>query len=122
PATTLSLVLNPAPAPPGQLNPFSIREVRQAVQFLIDREFIARDIYRGMAVPMISHVSPQDFDYLTIYDLDRGSGIVYDRDYGRQRIAAAMEAAGAVLHDGVWRYEGRPVRITLIARVEDERR
>lgn len=122
PATTLSLVLNPAPAPPGQLNPFSIREVRQAVQFLIDREFIARDIYRGMAVPMISHVSPQDFDYLTIYDLDRGSGIVYDPEYGRQRIAAAMEAAGAVLQDGVWHYEGRPVRITLIARVEDERR
>ena len=75
PASTLSLLLNPAPAPQGQLNPFSIREVRQAVQYLVDRRFIARDIYSGMAVPMISQVSPQDFDYLTVYDIEHNSGI-----------------------------------------------
>ena len=51
PATTLSLVLNPAPAPEGKLNPFSIPEVRQAMQYLVDRDFIAQDIYRGLAQP-----------------------------------------------------------------------
>ena len=58
PASTLSLILNPAPAREGELNPFAIREIRQAVQYLIDRDFIAGDIYGGRAVPMISHVSP----------------------------------------------------------------
>jgi peptide/nickel transport system substrate-binding protein len=69
PASTVSLLLNPAPAPKGELNPFSIREVRQAMQYLADRQFISRDIYRGHASPMISQVSPGDFDYLTVYDI-----------------------------------------------------
>ena len=122
PASTVSLLLNPAPAPEGELNPFSIREVRAAVQFLVDREFIARDVYRGMARPMITHVSSHDYDYLTVFDIARGSGIVYDPEYGRELIAAAMRQAGATLSDGVWSYRGQPIRVRLIARVEDERR
>ncbi len=122
PASTVSLLLNPAPAPSGQLNPFSIREVRQALQFLVDREFIARDIYQGMAMPMLSHVSPQDFDYLTVYDIEQSWGIAYDPEYGRELIAEAMQTAGAKRVDGVWHYGGQPIRIRLIGRVEDERR
>ena len=74
PASTVSLLLNPAPAGRGELNPFSIPEVRQGVQYLIDRDFIAQDIYRGTAVPMISHVSPQDHDFLTVYEVEVASG------------------------------------------------
>jgi peptide/nickel transport system substrate-binding protein len=122
PASTVSLILNPAPAPRGQLNPFSIQEVRFAVQYLIDREFIAREIYRGLAEPMITHVSPQDPDYVTIFDIVEGSGIEYDPEYGRDLIRQAMRDAGARMRDGEWTYQGRPVRIRLIGRVEDERR
>ena len=122
PASTVSLLLNPAPAGEGQLNPFSIREVRQAMQYLVDRDFIARDIYQGMAAPMLSHVSPNDFEYLTVYDIERGSGLEYDPEYGRELIAGAMRAAGAELVDGVWSYGGEPIRIRLVGRVEDERR
>lgn len=122
PATTLSLILNPAPAPEGQLNPFSILAVRQAMQYLVDRDFIAQDIYRGLARPMITHVSPTDLDYLTVYDLDRGSGIRHDADYAKQLITDAMTGAGASLVDGVWSYGGQPIRLKFIARVEDERR
>ncbi|WP_082726549.1 ABC transporter substrate-binding protein [Limnochorda pilosa] len=122
PATSVSLLLNPAPAPEGELNPFALPEVRRAVQYVVDRTFIARDIYQGMAVPMITHVSRQDPDYLTVYDLDRGSGLTYDPEYARRLIAEAMKAAGAERVGGIWRYRGRPVVVKLIARVEDERR
>ena len=122
PATTLSLVLNPAPAQEGKLNPFSIKEIRQAMQYLVDRDFIARDIFRGRAFPMVSHVSPIDFDFLTVYDVDRGSGISYDPQFARDQIKRSMEEAGAELVDDVWQFEERPVRLTLIGRVEDERR
>ncbi|MBN1685254.1 MAG: hypothetical protein JW852_01300, partial [Spirochaetales bacterium] len=107
-----------------ELNPFSIQKVRKGVQFLIDRGFIARDIYRGTAVPMISHVSPQDHDFLTVYDIEVASGIAYDPDYGRQLITEGMRAAGALKSGdgGRWTYQGQPVRIKLIGRVEDERR
>ena len=63
------------------------------MHFLLDREFIARDIYRGLAVPMTTHVSPQDHDYLTIYDIERASGIAYDPEYARELIEEAMLAA-----------------------------
>jgi peptide/nickel transport system substrate-binding protein len=122
PASTVSLLLNPAPAPRGRLNPFSIREVRRAMQYLVDREFIARDIYRGLAEPMVSQVSPADFDYLTVAEIEKSYGIEYDPEYARELIAEAMRDAGARMQDGVWSYDGRPIRITLIGRVEDERR
>jgi peptide/nickel transport system substrate-binding protein len=122
PATSLSIVLNPAPAPEGRLNPFSLPEVRQAMQYLVDRDFIAQDLYQGLAQPMITHVSPSDYDFLTVYDIDRGSGIRFDPELARQQIADAMTAAGAGLVDGVWSYEGEPIRLKFVARVEDERR
>ena len=127
PATTVSLILNPAPAPEGELNPFSIPDIRRAMQFLVNRESIAQDIYRGAAQPMITHVGPSDPDFLTVYDIDRGSGISYDPELARELISEAMLAAGAELVDGVWHYPDedgqlRPVRIKLVGRVEDERR
>ncbi|MDH7485352.1 MAG: ABC transporter substrate-binding protein [Anaerolineae bacterium] len=122
PATTLSLLLNPAPAPEGQLNPFSIKEVRQAMQRLVDRDFVAREIYLGQALPMVTHLSPADFDYLTIYDLVWGLDLRYDPELARDQIRQAMTKAGAELVDGVWHYKGQPVRLKFIIRVEDERR
>lgn len=122
PATTVSLILNPAPAREGELNPFSIPEVRTAMQYLVDRAAIAQDVYQGAAQPMITHVGPTDPDFLTVYEIDRGSGIGYDPELGRELIAEAMTAAGAELVDGRWQFEGRPVRVKLVARVEDERR
>jgi len=122
PASTVSILLNPAPGRRGELNPFSIKQVRKGVQFLIDRDFVARDIYRGTAVPMVSHVSPQDHDFLTVYDLEIASGITYDPDYGRRMIAEGMAAAGAKMQGDRWTFAGQPVRVKLIGRVEDERR
>ena len=75
PASTLSLILNPAPPREGELNPFAIKTIRQAMQFLVDRQFIAGDIYGGRAVPMISHVSPLDYDELTVFETIARSSI-----------------------------------------------
>jgi peptide/nickel transport system substrate-binding protein len=122
PASTLSLILNPAPAREGEFNPFAIREIRQAVQYLIDRDFIAGDIYGGRAVPMISHVSPLDYDELTVFETVRRSGIRYDPEFANQRIAEEMERAGAARDNGVWSFDGRPIAIKIVVRVEDERR
>ena len=122
PATTLSIILNPAPAPEGQLNPFSIRDVRWAMQFLINRDFVAGEIYRGMASPMVTHVSPSDFDQLTVFDLIRDINIRYDPEFSRSLIKTAMEGAGAEMVNGVWNFNGLPIRLKFIVRIEDERR
>jgi peptide/nickel transport system substrate-binding protein len=122
PASTLSMILNPAPAREGELNPFSIKEIRQAAQSLVDREFIANDIYAGRAVPMISNVSPLDYDELTVFETVRRSGIRFDPEFANARIAEEMEKAGAALDGGVWAFDGRPVQLKIVIRVEDERR
>lgn len=122
PANTISLLLNPAPAPKGQLNPFAIPEVRQAMQRLVDREFVTREIYQGQAAPMYTVNSPTDFDYLTVFDIVQAQDLRFDPEFAREEIANAMEAAGAELADGVWTYEGEPIRLKFIIRVEDERR
>ena len=122
PASTLSLILNPAPAREGELNPFAIKTIRQAMQFLVDRQFIAGDIYAGRAVPMISHVSPLDYDELTVFETIARSSIRHDPEFANSVIAGQMEQAGAVLTDGIWTFDGKPVVIKIVVRVEDERR
>ncbi len=122
PATSVAIVLNPAPAPSGELNPFSIREVRFALQYLINREFVVSEIYQGLAVPMSTHVSPFDYDYLTIYDLVRRFNLHYDSELAKIMVDEAMKKAGAVKEGGVWTYKGKPVVLKFIIRVEDERR
>jgi len=122
PASTISLILNPAPALEGQLNPFSIIEIRQAMQFLVDRDFVANDIYQGRAVAMRSHVSPLDYDALTIFETVVERDIRHDPERARAAIGEAMQAAGATLADNVWTFNGAPVILKIITRVEDERR
>lgn len=122
PASTISLILNPAPAPEGKLNPFALQTVRQAMQRLIDREFVAREIYQGQASPMYTNVASTDFDYLTIFDVIQQADLRYDPEYARQQISDAMRGAGAELVDDVWHFNGQPVRLKFIMRVEDERR
>ena len=122
PATSISLILNPAPAIEGELNPFSIREVRQALQYAVDRRFIAEEIYKGLAEPMLAHVGPFDYDYLTVYDELKGQDITYDPEFSRDLVEQAMTGAGATLQDDMWHYNDRPVQVKFIIRVEDERR
>lgn len=122
PATSISLILNPAPAIEGELNPFSIREVRQALQYAVDRRFIAEEIYKGLAEPMLAHVGPFDYDYLTVYDELKGQDITYDPEFARDLVEQAMTGAGATLQDDKWHYNDRPVQVKFIIRVEDERR
>lgn len=122
PATMISLILNPAPAPEGQLNPFSIKEVRSALQYVVNRRFIAQEIYKGLAEPMLAHVGPFDYDYLTIYDDLKEQDITYDPDFAQQLVREAMTQAGAVMTDGLWHFDDIPIQLNFIVRVEDERK
>ena len=123
PATLYSLLLNPAPAPQGQLNPFSIREVRRAMQHLVDRAFIANDIFQGRALELQFNVTPLDYDQLTISDILVAANLGYDAELARQQISDAMTAAGAALDgNGKWAVNGQAINLKMVTRVEDERR
>jgi len=121
PSMLLSILLNPAPDPRG-LNPFSIKEVRQAFQFLVNRDYVVKELYRGLAAPMTSHLTPYDYDYALFFEEITGAGVRYDPEYAGRVIANALTASGAVKRDGKWFYGDRPITLRFVIRTEDERR
>ena len=122
PSTMLSIILNPAPSTEDSFNPFQLKKVRQAIQYLINRDFIVKEIYKGRAVPMLAHVSPFEYDYITIFDMLEARDIRYDPELGRRMIAEALTEAGAVMKDGKWYFNDKPIVVKFVIRTEDERR
>ena len=122
PSLSLSLLLNPAPAPEGQLNPFSIREVRQAINYVVNREFVAQEVYKGLAMPKFASVDSSDFDYLSVFDIVHSHGFSYDPEFARTLVARAMTDAGAQLVGGAWHYNGEAIELKFVIRTEDARR
>ncbi|MBS7642219.1 MAG: ABC transporter substrate-binding protein [Candidatus Bathyarchaeia archaeon] len=119
----IQLLVNPLETTEG-FNPFSIREVREALNWLIDRSYIVSEIYHGRGVPrwtMFRAVSP---DYSRIVDFAKilESRYSYDFEKAKVQIFEALSKAGAEYREGKWYYEGKPITINFLIRPEDERK
>jgi peptide/nickel transport system substrate-binding protein len=121
------LSFNPVgPVFPGtdRLNPFSVARIREAMNWLIDRRHIAQEIMGGMGVPRWLPINTAFPDYARLADVARRLEIRYGHDPERARavITEEMQKLGATLVGGRWQFRGRPVTVTFLIRVEDERR
>jgi peptide/nickel transport system substrate-binding protein len=116
------ILLNPAPAPEGQLNPFSIKEVRYAMNFIFDRDFLVNEVWKGTAAQMYDYLGPFHPEVPSIADIKLTHGFVYDFDRANSMVDDAMVLAGAEKRAGKWYYKDEPVSIKALIRVEDERR
>jgi len=123
---TTELTFNPAGPTfkDGRLNPFSVRAIREAMNYLMDRDYIAKEIYGGLAIPMFTCINPVFPDYARLADVGRAIEIkyAYNKDKAKQIIDAEMKKLGAELVNNVWNYKGAPVTIIMVIRTEDERR
>jgi peptide/nickel transport system substrate-binding protein len=108
----------------GNLNPFAVPRIREAMNWLIDREFIAEEIYGGMAVPRYTALNTVSNDYALLADIVRAVELQYTHnpELAVQVISEEMEGLGAEMVNGIWHYEGDPVEIRLLIRTEDTRR
>jgi peptide/nickel transport system substrate-binding protein len=115
PATSIimGLEINPYPGSTDQLNPFSIKQVRYALQFLINREDIANNLFSGFAEPTVTALWPEHPYYKNIKDSVDKMGIHYDKEKALSLIKTAMEESGATMKDGVWMYKNKPVNIII---------
>jgi peptide/nickel transport system substrate-binding protein len=108
----------------GRLNPFSGPAIREAMNRLVDRTYIAHVIFSGLAMPRWVPLIHVDADYAryqtTIQALE--AGYAYDLAGAQATIATEMVALGATLVAGKWNYNGEPVTVIALIRVEDERR
>ena len=107
----------------GKLNPFAVARVREAMNYLIDRNFIVQEIYGGLAAARWHALNTASGDYAALADVARAleAKYAYDKDLAASIIAEEMEALGAELVGGVWQFEGEPVEISILIRTEDER-
>jgi len=108
---------------PGKgINPFAFREVRFALNYLIDREYVATNIYGGYAVPMYTSYSFYDPMYSLIADIVARYKFTYAPALADQMITKVLTAAGAKKEGGKWYYDGKPITINFVIRTEDERK
>lgn len=118
------LTLNPAAFQDGSLNPFHDHAMREALNWLVDRQYVAEEIYGGLAVPRFLPINTAFPDYARLAEVARTLEVRYAHDPERARniIRARMEKLGATLRQGRWIYRGQPVRVKVLIRTDDERR
>jgi peptide/nickel transport system substrate-binding protein len=114
--------LNPAPSTNTTYNPFEIKEVRFALNYLVDRNYYVTNIYEGYAAPMYCFLSTFDPDYVTVYDIIAKNEFSYDLAVADSIITPALTADGCVKQEGKWYKDGEKVTLKFVIRTEDERR
>ncbi len=108
----------------GRLNPFGVPAIREAMHWIIDREYIANEIMGGLATGKYSYLNAAFPDGSQRYpDLmaDLEDYYAYDFAKGEAIITAEMTKLGATKVGGKWTYQGRPIELRFLIRNEDER-
>jgi peptide/nickel transport system substrate-binding protein len=108
----------------GKLNPFSVPKIREAMNWLVNRNYIANTIAGGMAIPKYLTLNPGQPEYARYSDTVEALEMLYAYDYNRADsvISEEMQRLGAKKVSGIWRYKGEPVTLIFIIRTEDERK
>lgn len=109
----------------GRLNPFSNAKIREAMNWLVDRDYMVSEIYGGLGKAKLTTLNSAFPDYAKYVDVAREleAKYAYNPDKAKEVITTEMTAMGATQGaDGKWQFNGAPVTIIAIIRTEDERR
>ena len=119
-----TIMMNPAEFTDGRLNPFTNRKIRESMHWLLDRDYIVEEIYKGLAKPRFTVLTTVFPDYARYADILREleAKYAYNPEKAKEVITAEMTAMGAELVDGKWSFNGEPVVLIYIIRTEDNRR
>ncbi|HWQ84887.1 MAG TPA: ABC transporter substrate-binding protein [Anaerolineales bacterium] len=106
----------------GRFNPFSNRKIREAMNWLVDRDYLNQEIYAGGALPKWFAITTQFPDYADLADVARRleAYYAYDMDKAKEVIDAEMTTMGAELVDGKWNYGGEPVSLIFVIRNDSD--
>ena len=114
------LLLNPAPAKSstGDFNPFSIRQVRFAMNYLIDRDFVVNEILKGYGTPLLDPYGIYSPEYPNIIDTVQSFSFRHSPEFAQKMISDALTHVSGVAKDsnGKWTYNGKPINIKILIR------
>ena len=112
-----SLLINPAES--ENFNPFSSKEIRFALNYLVDRKLIVNELMGGYGSPIISYYSPSDPEYLTVIEQLETFNFKYNPAFANEIITKNLEERGAIKKEGIWEMNGNPIEIIIFIRSDD---
>ncbi len=107
----------------GKLNPFSVPAIREAMNKLVNRATIAQTIMGGLSIPkyLIIHAGQPEYARYTAAVQALEFQYAPDLAQAEAVIATEMENLGATKVNDQWYFDGEPVTLIFIIRVEDQR-
>jgi peptide/nickel transport system substrate-binding protein len=107
----------------GALNPFAEQKVREAINWLIDRNYIGQEIMGGLGKPKVLPIMGGFPEYARYLEKAREleAKYAFNPEKAEAIITAEMENMGAEMVNGKWQYNGKPVELIGVIRTEDER-
>lgn len=105
------------------LNPFTDAKIREAMNYAIDRNYVAQELYNGLAVPKYVTLAEASADRARFAAEIRTleAKYAYNLETARGIITTEMEAMGATLVDGQWTFNDQPITLIFLIRTEDTR-
>ena len=108
----------------GQFNPFSNAKIREAMNWLVDRDYIVDEIMQGLGRPKLLPIVSAFPDYGRLAE----TAIILESKYrhnpemAREIIFDELADMGAEYEGEQWYYNGEPITIKVLIRPEDQRR
>ncbi|HEY7228413.1 MAG TPA: ABC transporter substrate-binding protein [Nitrososphaeraceae archaeon] len=119
-AGSFGFLLNPAPSKnPNILNPFQFKEIRFAVNYLINREFVVDEILNGYGSVQIDPFGISSPEYEALIPVIESYNFKYNPSLAKGIIEKSLISHGATKLDGKWTYKGSPISIKLMIRSDD---
>ena len=116
---SFSILVNPAEA--EKFNPFSSRDIRFAMNYLVDRKLIVNELMGGYGAPIVSYYGPSDPEYLTVIEQLETFSFKYNPALAEKVISEVLTEKGAV-RDGDenrWQINGEDIEIRMFIRSDD---
>ncbi len=112
-----SILVNPAES--EEYNPFSSKEVRYALNYLVDRKLIVNELMGGYGSSIISYYSPSDPEYLTVIEQLETFNFKYNPTLAEKIISKVLKEKGAIKIDDKWQINEALIEITVFIRSDD---
>ena len=114
---TYSLLINPSES--KKFNPFSEKEARFALNYLVDRKLIVNELMSGYGSQIISYYGPTDPEYLTIIKELESFNFKYNPTFANQIISESLINRGAEKINGKWIVDNKEIEISVFIRSDD---
>ena len=112
-----SILVNPAES--EEFNPFSSKDIRFALNYLINRKLIVNELMGGYGYPIISYYGPSDPEYLTVIEQLETFNFKYNPVLAEEIISRVLKERGAVKIDDKWQIDAKPIEIKVFIRSDD---